>query len=160
MFGYLTADRGHLTPEEDARYRAAYCGLCRNLRSRWGTLSGFTLNYDQCSLILLFESLYEPEETCGEENCIAHPLKAHAWWKSRYTEYAADMNIALSYLKLLDDWNDDGNLMALAASEAMKSAYGEISTKYPRQCRHHLLSKHLAFYIKIFVILLIPPQRQ
>lgn len=53
MFGYLTAERGYLTPEEDERYRAAYCGLCHSLRQRYGQLSGLTLNYDQCFLILL-----------------------------------------------------------------------------------------------------------
>ena len=134
MFGYLTAERGHLTPEEDARYRAAYCGLCRSIRGRWGTLSGFTLNYDQCFLILLLQSLYEAEENSGEDPCIAHPVKARAWWQSRYTDYAADMNIALSYLKLQDDWEDDGSIGALAASVAMKHAYRRIESQYPRQC--------------------------
>ena len=134
MFGYLTADRGHLTPEEDARYRAAYCGLCRSLRSRWGGLSGFTLNYDQCFLILLLQSLYEAEERNGEETCVRHPVKPHSWWQSEYTDYAADMNVALSYLKLQDDWEDDGSLTALAASRAMKGAYERISARYPRQC--------------------------
>ena len=134
MFGYLTADHGHLTPEEDARYRASYCGLCRSLRKRWGNLSGFTLNYDQCFLILLLQSLYEAEEKIGEERCLMHPVKPHAWWQSEYTDYAADMNIALSYLKLLDDWEDDGSLTALAASSTMKRAYGIISDRYPRQC--------------------------
>ena len=123
-----------MTPEEDARYRAAYCGLCRSLRKRWGNLSGFTLNYDQCFLILLLQSLYEAEEKSGEENCLMHPVKPHAWWQSEYTDYAADMNIALSYLKLLDDWEDDGSLTALAASSTMKRAYGIISDRYPRQC--------------------------
>ena len=134
MFGYLTADRAHLTPEEDARYRAAYCGLCRDLRSRWGSLSGLTLNYDQCFLILLLQSLYEAEEHGGNETCIAHPVKSHAWWQSKYTDYGADMNIALSYLKLRDDWEDDGNLAALAGSAALKQAYEKISKQYPRQC--------------------------
>ena len=134
MFGYLTADRAHLTPEEDTRYRAAYCGLCRCLRRRWGLLSGFTLNYDQCFLILLLQSLYEAEERSGEETCVAHPIRPHAWWQSRYTDYAADMNIALSYLKLLDDWEDDGNLAALTASAALRSAYEKTAQAYPRQC--------------------------
>ena len=134
MFGYLTAERGHLTPEEDARYRAAYCGLCRSLRGRWGTLSGFTLNYDQCFLILLLQSLYEADETNGEDPCIAHPRKARAWWKSRYTDYAADMNVALAYLKCLDDWEDDGNPAALAESRLFKSAYEQIEARWPRQC--------------------------
>ena len=134
MFGYLIADRGYLTPEEDARYRAAYCGLCRTLRNRWGKLAGFTLNYDQCFMILLLQSLYEAEECSGEETCLAHPSKAHSWFQTRFTDYAADMNIALSYLKLQDDWEDDGNAAALAASAAMKKAYRSIAAAYPRQC--------------------------
>lgn len=134
MFGYLIADRGNLTKVEDERYRAAYCGLCKRLRSRWGQLSGLTLNYDQCFLILLLQSLYEDKETCGESSCIAHPRKKQCWWTSRFTDYAADMNIALSFLKLRDDWNDDGNVAALAASHALKSAYEKISLSYPRQC--------------------------
>ena len=63
-----------------------------------------------------------------------HPRKPHAWWQSEYTDYAADMNIALSYLKLMDDWEDDGSLAALAGSSALKRAYGIISDRYPRQC--------------------------
>ncbi|MBQ9663244.1 MAG: hypothetical protein IJV40_08860 [Oscillospiraceae bacterium] len=134
MFGYLTADRGHLTPEEDSRYRAAYCGLCRSLRSRWGSHSGLTLNYDQCFLILLLQSLYEAEEQSGDETCIAHPLKSHAWWQSRYTDYGADMNIALSYLKLRDNWEDDGSLAALTGSAAFRYSFEAVSARYPRQC--------------------------
>lgn len=134
MFGYLSADRAHLTPEEDARYRAAYCGLCRNLRSRYGNLTGFTLNYDQCFLILLLQSLYEPDERSGEESCIIHPFKKHVWWQSCMTDYAADMNVALSYLKLRDDWNDDGSVSALTASAMLSRAFQKISREYPRQC--------------------------
>ena len=37
-------------------------------------------------------------------------------------------------MKLLDDWEDDGSLTALAASSTMKRAYGIISDRYPRQC--------------------------
>ena len=134
MFGYLTADRALLTPEEDARYRACYCGLCLTLRKRWGTLTGLTLNYDQCFLILLLQSLYEAKEQNGEETCLMHPKRPHIWWRSRYTEYAADMNVALSYLKLLDDWEDDGNVASRVAASGFRRAYGQISELYPRQC--------------------------
>ena len=134
MFGYLTAERGYLTPEEDERYRAAYCGLCHSLRQRYGQLSGLTLNYDQCFLILLLQSLYEGEENSGETRCIAHPRSRQKWWKCRFTDYAADMNIALSYWKLRDNWDDDGSLTALAASKGLQNAYSRVCDAYPRQC--------------------------
>ncbi|MER2235620.1 MAG: DUF5685 family protein [Candidatus Limivicinus sp.] len=133
MFGYLTADRPHLTPEEDARYKAAYCGLCHSLRSRYGQLSGLTLNYDQCFLILLLQSLYEADETAGSSRCLAHPREAQAWWRCQYTDYAADMNIALSFLKLRDNWDDEGSLPSLTASWGLREAYERVSALYPRQ---------------------------
>ena len=134
MFGYLTADRALLTPEENARYRAAYCGLCRNLRKRYGQPAGLTLNFDQCFLILLLQSLYEEKETGGEEPCLVHPVKRQPWWQCRFTDYAADMNIALSYLKLMDNWEDDGSLSALAAASGLKPAYSRVKSSWPRQC--------------------------
>lgn len=134
MFGYLTADRPHLTPEEDERYKAAYCGLCRSLRSRYGQLSGLTLNYDQCFLILLLQSLYEADESSGRGRCLAHPREEQAWWQCRFTDYAADMNIALSYLKLRDNWEDDGSVLSLTASAGLKNAYERVAASYPRQC--------------------------
>ena len=135
MFGNLTADRGFLTPEEDIRYRAAYCGLCRNLRSRYGQPAGLTLNYDLCFLILLLQSLYESEENSGSGTCLLHPVEPREWWQCRFTDYAADMNIALSYLKLLDNWEDDGNLAALGASASLRHTYHRIRESYPRQCK-------------------------
>ena len=133
MFGYLTADRAHLTPEEDARYHAAYCGLCRSLRGRYGFLAGMTLNYDQCFLILVLQSLYEADETAGASVCAAHPREKQNWWQCRFTDYAGDMNILLSYFKLLDNWEDEGSLLSLTASKGLQRASEELGRAYPRQ---------------------------
>jgi len=134
MFGYLIASAGNLTEEEFTRYRACYCGLCRSLKARHGELSRFTLNYDMTFLVLLLESLYEPVESGGLERCIAHPKEKRAWFRSDITDYAADMNVALSYLKCLDNWKDDDSLFALAGAGMLKKAFLEIREKYPRQC--------------------------
>ena len=133
MFGYLTADRAHLTPEEDARYHAAYCGLCRNLRGRYGQLAGMTLNYDQCFLILLLQSLYEEKESAGLSVCAAHPREKQNWWQCTFTDYAADMNILLSFHKLRDNWEDEGSLLSLTASAALRRTGEELAEVYPRQ---------------------------
>lgn len=134
MFGYLAASPQLLSEEELLRYKSAYCGLCRTLKERHGQLSRITLNYDMVFLILLLNSLYEPVEENGEENCVVHPFEKRTWWKSEYTEYAADMNIALSYLKLQDDWRDDRKVSAFAAAGVLKKTYEEIKLSYPRQC--------------------------
>ena len=134
MVGYLIASASSLTEEERIRYKATYCGLCRTLKDRHGQISRLTLNYDMTFLILLLQSLYEPEEKSGVETCIAHPREQREWWRSEISDYAADMNVALAYLNRLDDWRDDGSVLALAESGILKKAYQETAEKYPRQC--------------------------
>ena len=134
MFGYLAADTSHLTPEEFARYKACYCGLCRSLQDRHGIQARLTLNYDMSFLILLLQSLYEPEEHGGDEPCLVHPFRSRPWQQSGITAYAADLNLALAYLKCLDNWEDDGSLLALGEAKALQKAYEDVCERYPRQC--------------------------
>ena len=133
MFGYLAAMPGALTQEELARYKSAYCGLCRSLKLRHGEFSRLTLNYDLTFLALLLGSLYEPEERTGEQRCIAHPRQTHGYTVTEMTDYAADMNVMLAYLKCMDNWQDDANIVSLAEAAALKGAYGALAARYPRQ---------------------------
>ena len=134
MFGYLVASTGNLTPEELERYRSCYCGLCLSLKARHGQLSRLTLNYDMTFLVLLLGSLYEPVESSGTIFCPAHPKEKRNWFRTDISDYAADMNVALSYLKCVDNWKDDDSIPALAASKFLKKPFDEIKEKYPRQC--------------------------
>ena len=134
MFGYLAAEPGHLTPEELARYKACYCGLCRSLQDRHGVQARLTLNYDMSFLVLLLQSLYEPEESGGDEPCLVHPFRSRPWQRSEITAYAADLNLALAYLKCLDNWEDDGSLLALGEAKALQKSYDAVCGRYPRQC--------------------------
>ena len=133
MFGYLAAQPGALTHEELARYKSVYCGLCRSLKLRHGELSRLTLNYDLTFLTLLLGSLYEPEERTGEQRCIAHPREKHAYTVTEMTDYAADMNVMLAYLKCMDNWRDDASIVSLAEAAALKKAYAALAAQYPRQ---------------------------
>ena len=134
MFGYVRPNLVDMTAEEQARYRAHYCGLCHAIGARHGQLARMALTFDLTYLTVFLGSLYEPEETSGEGKCVPHPVKPHAWTRSKITDYAADMTIALTYHKLLDDWQDDKNLAAKGASAWLKKAYGKVSAAYPRQC--------------------------
>ena len=135
MFGFIEADIKALNEVQLRRYRGAYCGLCRTLQQRHGSFSRLTLNYDMTFLILLLSSMYEPEEQGGSDRCLVHPIHPRSWWTSRFTAYAADMNIALAYYKCCDDWSDDRNYLALAESSALKNGYQEAASRWPLQCR-------------------------
>jgi len=133
MFGYIVANKEALSPERAERYRGAYCGLCWALGERHGELCRLTLNYDMTFLVLLLSSMYEP---CGEEGarrCAVHPTKKHTYWKNEFTDYAADMNVALAYHKCADDWKDDRNFGRLLQSKLLKSHYELACARHPRQ---------------------------
>ena len=134
MFGYLVAATKVLEENELTRYKSVYCGLCRSLKRCFGEYARLTLNFDMTFLVLLLASLYEPEEEQNCQTCLRHPVEAHPYVMSELSDYAAHMNIAMAYLKCLDDWEDDRRLTAWAEARTLKPAYDRVKQKYPRQC--------------------------
>ena len=134
MFGYVQANLADLSPDEQARYKAAYCGLCRTLGKRHGFLSRLSLTYDLTFLTLLLSSLYEPEEHTGRCRCCVHPCRQHTYTISTPTEYAADMTIALTYHKCLDDWKDDRKLLKRCYAVLLHRHYRTVKAAWPEQC--------------------------
>lgn len=134
MFGYVTADRSNLTQVQIARYRECYCGLCRAIAQRHGQFSRFSLTYDMTFLVLLLDALYEPSISSGSARCIVHPVRKQLYRISRYTEYAADLNVALAYFNCLDDWNDDRNGVKYLYAKGLERHYRQAQQRWPRQC--------------------------
>lgn len=134
MFGFIICNKETLAKEEVARYQAVYCGLCKVLRERYGQMAGMALNYDMTFLILFLSSLYEPEETTEQFRCAVHPVRPKTAIVNRFTEYAADMTMILTYHKCLDDWRDDQNRVKYQCAKQMRESYREIKKRWPRQC--------------------------
>lgn len=135
MFGYITICEPELKVKDLRRYRAFYCGLCRTLKEKYGSMGQMTLSYDLTFIAILLNSLYESELKGSACRCKTHPMKKQEMLQSEMTEYAADMNLILSYYHLRDDWQDErkpGSLLGLHAlgRKAKKTAH-----RYPRQCR-------------------------
>jgi len=134
VFGYIIANADNLPRERWVRFREFYCGLCRVLRRKYGALGGVTLSYDMTFLAMLLNALYEPGEQRREERCPAHPLKRHHYVTSDVLDYCADMNVALSYHKCLDNWRDDKNAVSAAEAKLLEGAYRRIQAVWPEQC--------------------------
>ena len=135
MFGFVTACTGELTKAQKERYGGIYCGICREIKSRATQSARLTLSYDMAFLSLLLMSLYEPEEERGALRCAAHPLRRREWVDNEYVRYSADMNVALSYYNLLDDYEDDGKRAAKWLASSFEKKLAAIEVAYPRQCR-------------------------
>ena len=110
MFGYVVMNKPEIKFKDFDMYRSFYCGLCRELKERYGLSGQITLTYDMTFVILLLSGLYEPPTKKGSTRCIVHPVRRQPVRKNAITEYAADMNIFLTYYKCKDDWNDERSI--------------------------------------------------
>lgn len=135
MFGFILPNIESLEDGEKKRYRAAYCGVCRSLKQRYGQLPRVTVSFDMTFLALVLGSLYEPQETKGAARCPLHPAKPQAFAQSEYSNYAADLSVAFAYHKLLDDWHDDHTIKSRAAAFALAGAYRKAKKRIPQECR-------------------------
>ena len=134
MFGFVMANIRELPKELTERYSSVYCGICRRIRAQSSNPARMALSYDMAFLALLLMSLYEPEDTGGDNACMLHPIRKRAWVDNEYIRYGADMNVALAYYNSMDDYADDKNLAARAMAGVFGKTLPEIAEQYPRQC--------------------------
>lgn len=135
MFGYVLAHKPELKMKEYYKYKAYYCGLCKVLREKYGFLGQMTLTYDMTFLVILLTSLYECETQREESRCLVHPVKKQKMLYNEMTEYAADMNIILTYHKFADDWKDEKSAVSLTALRVLRRTYRGLEEKYPKKCK-------------------------
>lgn len=135
MFGFVMANGKRLTKDQQKRYSAVYCGICRQLRLGYGQMSRLLLSYDMAFLALLLTSLYEPEEVSGKNACGLHPITKRPWVENPYITYAADMNVLLAYYHCKDDYEDEGSLLSKGAMGLLQNHVQALKVKYPKQAR-------------------------
>ncbi|CEO28997.1 DUF5685 family protein [Paraclostridium sordellii] len=133
MFGYVRINKMDLTFREFDTYKGYYCGLCKYLKENHGEISRLSLNYDITFLILLLTSVYRPKSTLTKEICIANPLKKKDRIINEVTEYAASMNVLLTYYKLEDNLHDDKGLKDILAYNLYKGKLKKAYEKYPKK---------------------------
>ena len=133
MFGYVNADKKEMTDEERSTYQAYYCGLCRELKRQAGAGAQICLNYDITFLAILLSGLYEPDEVTEPFRCRLHPTKKRFFHESEVMQYAASMNIVLSYYKFLDDYQDDHKTSRKKIANRFEPVVKRVCEEYPRQ---------------------------
>lgn len=133
MFGYVRINKMDLTFREFDVYKGYYCGLCKYLKQNHGEISRLSLNYDITFLILLLTSVYRPKSTITQEVCIANPIKKKARIVNEVTEYAASMNVLLTYYKLEDNLHDDKGIKDILAYHMYKGKLKKAYEKYPEK---------------------------
>ena len=124
MFGYVRPAADRLTEEQEACFRAAYCGLCHTLGERYGLPGRMILNYDLTFLAML---LSEGQDEQCRKGCVMHPLKGRTCTcGGEAFALAADMSVILTWWQIQDGIADHGfwsGLKYRAASWMLRRAY-------------------------------------
>lgn len=135
MFGYVVMNKPEIKFKDFDLYRSFYCGLCRELKDRYGISGQISLTYDMTFVVILLSALYEPPTRKGTTRCIIHPVRKQPVRRNAVTGYAADMNVLLTYHKCRDDWEDEKKAMALGYSKVLQGKVRKLDKKYPEKSR-------------------------
>lgn len=132
MFGYIMPDKPELKMKEYELFRAYYCGVCKSMGRSFGLMSRFALNYEAVFLGLLMAAVHKRKPELKKEVCIANPIKKKWIVKNnKYVDFAADINVILTYYKLIDNWNDEKNALSFGAKLLLHSGYKRASSRNP-----------------------------
>ncbi|HHV60225.1 MAG TPA: hypothetical protein GXX49_08080 [Clostridiaceae bacterium] len=135
MFGYIRPEKPELKIREYEVFRAYYCGVCKSIGRNFGQLPRLTLNYDSTFLALLLSSVSQSEPKSCMERCLLHPANRRRVYRDdKAIDYAADINIILSYHSLKDKWDDDKLLISLPGMAALHLKYKKLKNKYSKLC--------------------------
>lgn len=133
MFGYVVMNKPEIRFKDFDLYRSFYCGLCRELREKYGISGQITLTYDMTFVVVLLSALYEPLTQKGTTRCVIHPVCKQPVRKNAATEYGADMNVLLTYYKCMDDWEDEKKFAALGYGKILQRKNNRLSRRYPEK---------------------------
>lgn len=130
MFGYVTPLKDELKVRQFEDFRSYYCGLCQHIKADYGHLPRLTLNYDMTALALLIDGLSPNKAYLKQQRCLTHPHKKKPMIiNNEALSYAAAMNVALVYYKLLDDVQDDKDLK----SKVLATSLSPYKNKFPSE---------------------------
>lgn len=133
MLGVMTIRKDEMKFREFDRYRGYYCGLCRAIGKRCGSVCRLALSYEMTFLALVQTALYEPETKSEMHRCGLHPVHKRLMLSNEAIDYCADLSALISYYDLRDGWEDERRVDRLAESALLKNAARKADERLPRQ---------------------------
>lgn len=130
MFGYVRFDLPHLYIKDYTLYNAAYCGVCKGIKSSSGNLARFGLTYDMAFFSLILHNIKKIDLTITKQRCAEHPLfKKPMALVDGLTDEIGALNTIFLYYKCKDNVEDehkDGFKLKL-----FKRSYLRAKKRYP-----------------------------
>ena len=131
MFGYVQPAPDKLTAEEEQRYRALYCGLCKSIGGSCGQRARMGLSYDMTFLSAILHNMMHCDVKIEKKHCVLHPIvRRPIAADDEVTQAVACLNTLLVYYKLTDDVEDEGKGKATRAF--FKKGYKRAKLRFPQ----------------------------
>ena len=128
MFGYITPLMSELKLKDYEKFRSYYCGMCYSIKNKFGNIPRLGLNYDATFFAVLIDGLNSEYTKSFKTKCLKHPLENRECIETNSAlDYATDLNMALIYYKLLDDYLDNNSLKSLALVKSLTPYYKKLS---------------------------------
>lgn len=107
MFGYVKPYKPQMKICEYEIYKAAYCGLCKQLGRQYGPFSRLTLSYDFAFLSLLALSQQQDAIQPSSGRCMLNPVRRSLCFpQCEQMDFSAGVAMLMFYYKALDNYND------------------------------------------------------
>ena len=104
MFGYITPLKSELKVKEFEYFRSYYCGLCNEIKNKFGNIPRFCLNYDLTFIGFLLVGLFSNQIFIKQVRCIKHAnKKILILTDTKALDYCANLSILLFDYKLKDN---------------------------------------------------------
>ena len=119
---------------EHEAYKGVYCGLCRTLQKRYGSIASLFVNYDMVfAAMLLSEEAGAPTVCHGR--CVASPFRKKCYITSLDSlDVAADAIMIFAWHKVADDLGDERGIRRLGARilrQILKPLYKKAAANRP-----------------------------
>lgn len=125
MFGYVRPYTPRLLVSEHETYKAAYCGVCRELGKLCGPIWRLTLSYDFVFVALFAAAVNGETPEIRNFRCGLNPFKKRKICEnSESLRFAAVCALVLMYYKWADDRADKKGFGKLAAALGMSMLRG------------------------------------
>lgn len=135
MFGFIRPFKPELRVKEVDRFQAVYCGLCHELKRRYGRLQTYFLSYDMTFFALVIGAVQPSDPGTERCRCDASPFrKKQVACTSSTLSYAADVSVLLTYHKVQDSVQDETGYKCFAARllrRLMRKAYAKAQAALP-----------------------------
>lgn len=116
MFGFIRPYKPELRVREVNRFQAVYCGLCHEIKNRYGRLQTYFLSYDMTFFALVIGSIMQEDPQICHYRCDASPFrKKEVACSSTALAYTADVSVLLVYYKIQDSVRDESGWKRIAA---------------------------------------------